>query len=394
MEVYLTKNGKKSGPFIPHQVRTKLDRGTITADEFVWFEGLTEPISASAIASRIEFRKATPEQKDAIRFLGHRIDRNLMYLEAEAFIERTAAAENKVEALSEWKANTLKMEVVREWWRNQSEFGLPGGIIALEEELTNIQHSDPRLFVTITPQQLIKRLPYFIIDGWRRDPATKAQINLLSQHGVRVPYGLTKGAASDQIGGIVNQVTEGQRRRLIFYGLAVPGTKDEASAMIDAYMTENPAVEECYQTWKREENLQNEPAAFALDPTRAVVFAAFLLLAICAVAYFATKPFEHSTRSISAPRAALTPTPQERPRILAPNVAASNAASDEWTPPPTEFVQLTAPVSLVNSRGKEVKQLPTGKRLRVTKRSDGNQITVNYLGTDYTIPVVSTQSSK
>src|SRR5438270_9306937 len=105
-----------------------------------------------------------------------------MYIDAAALIERIAASENKVEALGRWRAKTLKMETVREWWQNQGEFGLPGGIIALEEELTRIQDSDSKLFATITPEQLIRRLPYFIIDGWRRDPATQPQIDLLARH--------------------------------------------------------------------------------------------------------------------------------------------------------------------------------------------------------------------
>lgn len=491
MEVYLTKDGKKSGPFTPHQVRSKLDRGTIGSDEVVWFEGLTQPIPVSGIASRVEFRKATPEQKDAIRFLGHRIDRSLMYLEADAFIEKTAAAENKVEALAEWKAKTLKMEVVREWWQSQSEFGLPGGIIALEEELTKIQHSDPRLFRTITPHQLIQRLPYFVVDGWRRDPATQAQINLLSQHGVRAPFGMTKGAASDQIGAILNQVTEGQRRRLTFYGLPVPRTKDEAATMIDAYIAKNPAAEEGYQAWKIDELRATPPlgmtatewdetldwaskqhieittglpdgipgeelaslkqlqhirhivrsideltlqaltksqASFLIgeiakekqrfakakaeeiirtrsgnfggrivltdNRTRAILISAAVLVAICAVAYVFNRASTRSVPSKVLARVEVSATPKERPSPLTRAAPASDAVSEQWTPPPTEFVQLTTPVSLFNANGKAVKQLPAGKRLRVSRRSDGNQITINYLGADYTISAASTKPSQ
>ena len=61
-----------------------------------------------------------------------------MFLDAELFIERTATAENKVADLAQWKAFNVKMKSVTEWWRNQDTFGVPGGIIALAEELGNI----------------------------------------------------------------------------------------------------------------------------------------------------------------------------------------------------------------------------------------------------------------
>lgn len=96
---------------------------------------------------------------------------------------------------------------------------------------------------------------------------------------------------------------------------------------------------------------------------------------------------DHASSEKRVPSAPLITEPPAHP------VPESLSRVDHWVPPPVEFVRVTAPVSLHNSRGKVVKEFPVGKRLRVSKRA-GDRITINYLGDDYTIATASTEPSQ
>ena len=95
--------------------------------------------------------------------------------------------------------------------------------------------------------------------------------------------------------------------------------------------------------------------------------------------------FAASERRATAPFATASPS--------AIGTDGSLTSEDDWTPEPPEFVKLTAAVSLYNSRGKEVKHFQPGKRLRVSKR-EGDQVTIDYLGDEYTIAAKSTVPSQ
>jgi len=126
---------------------------------------------------------------------------------------------------------------------------------------------------------------------------------------------------------------------------------------------------------------------------------AFLAAGIAAVFTFLALVWIGKSGDRSRARNQEPSAPEKRTASAPAIIPVSNTESeslpvvDHWTPAPAEFVKLTAVVSVHNARGKEVKQFPVGKRLRVSRRA-GDTITINYLGDDYTIPAASTEPSQ
>ena len=251
MEVFIAKNGKTTGPFTPHQIRGKYDRGTLRPDDHIWFDGAAEWLPAPYILEWREFEKATTEQKGAIYFLGEHVARDLMYLEAEAQINRAAEEQGRQQDVRLWHERYFKCQELARWYEARPpNLVVPGGYFTFEEMLARIQAHDPALFASITPDALLLRVDHFWRNEWRGAAATDAQLEYLATLSIDVPEHLTKGQAADLIDAKVNAVTEGQKRRLNFYGLPIPRSRRLASDKIDAFMEDHPESEEQYQQWK------------------------------------------------------------------------------------------------------------------------------------------------
>jgi hypothetical protein len=82
--------------------------------------------------------------------------------------------------------------------------------------------------------------------------ATDKQIAYLRVLEVPIEDYLSVREASDLIDRYRNRVSEGQKRRLRFYGLSyVPDiTREDATELIDRYKSEHPESEAAYQAWK------------------------------------------------------------------------------------------------------------------------------------------------
>jgi hypothetical protein len=84
------------------------------------------------------------------------------------------------------------------------------------------------------------------------EPATDKQIAYLRVLEVPIEDYLSVREASDLIDHYKNRVSEGQKRRLGFYGLSYAPdiTREEATELIDRYKSEHPESEDAYQAWK------------------------------------------------------------------------------------------------------------------------------------------------
>ncbi|HEV3098173.1 MAG TPA: GYF domain-containing protein [Candidatus Udaeobacter sp.] len=248
-KLHVRVNQRELGLFTESKVQRMIRDGELTADCSIRREGSEEWQPASSAIVRI----ATQEQKDGMRRLGMSIVRGLTLDQADAAIQ--AAINNdagKAQIWSRWKTLSAKKSEIL---RIASLTGSQQSPFLVEWFLSELQETDPDKFEKFDPQELLKLfLRSHATGSWRDDPATEPQLSLLASKGIRIQPGITKGEAHDLIEAAINVVTDGQLRRLHFYGIDSNGlTKDQASDLIDQYVAEHPEAEYQYQLWKAKE---------------------------------------------------------------------------------------------------------------------------------------------
>ena len=245
--LFVYENEVQQGPFPPTRVQRMLRDGEITEAAFVWREGLTEWQPISSILPRL----ASIRQKEYLKFLGEPIPRGMTSGEAQARLD-ALVADNPAKklALDRWDTLAKKRDEITSYFQ-RAEMKCPISDFEVMPMLESIEEKYPGQFESIPSYELARVFKaHRDHRSWEDDPATDAQKAVLRSK--RIPYeGLTKKQASDLIETIYNGATEGQVRRLQFYGIDSEGlTKKEACVIIDDYIASHPDAENDYQRWK------------------------------------------------------------------------------------------------------------------------------------------------
>ena len=251
LKFYVRVNEKPLGPFTESKVQRMIRDGELEEECYVRSDGTEQWQLARSIIARL----ATQQQKEGMRVLGMSIVRGLTFDQAEYAIQTSINADpEKATRWPRWKILSAKKAQIL---AILSAAGRKDSVsqYSLEEFLSELQGVEPNKFQALPPEELLREFDcQNARAGWRGDPATEPQIRLLQSKGVRVQRDLTKGEASDLIEVIVNGATEGQHRRLRFYGLDSAGiTKEQATDLIDRYIADHPEAEYQYQMWKANE---------------------------------------------------------------------------------------------------------------------------------------------
>jgi uncharacterized protein DUF4339 len=244
---FIAENGEQQGPFPRGKVQRMWRDGQITDAALVWREGLAEWQPIGSVLTRL----ASIRQKEYLKFLSRPTPHGLTFDQAQSQLD-ALVRDNPARklALERWDVLAQKRDEVMSYFQ-RSETKCPVSDYDVVPMLQLIENNNPKQFASIPSYEIARffkshREPR----EWEDEPATEAQRAVLRSK--RIPYdGLTKKQASDLISTIWNGATEGQVRRLNFYGINSEGlSKKEAAVIIDDYIASHPDAETDYQLWK------------------------------------------------------------------------------------------------------------------------------------------------
>jgi hypothetical protein len=203
-------------------------------------------------AATVLVRLATQEQKEVLHLVGERTPRGMSFEEAKSRLNAIIVSDpERKSEIALWMSRHDKQEQLLEYCHRHSKIPPVSGFY-LETMLVELQSRSPALFHEMSPAHILSTLEKsHPMHSWRDDPASDAQKRLLQSKSVRFDPRITKGQAYDLIGPLLDAATEGQVRRLKFYGISTERvTKSEACDLIDDYIAVHPDSENDYQRWK------------------------------------------------------------------------------------------------------------------------------------------------
>jgi hypothetical protein len=236
--------------------------GQLSENCLVRREDDTRWVQFSSVIARL----ATAEEKEDLRELGIPITRGLTSEQVKTIIQTAIATDKeKAQLWMLWTALLRKATEIR----LAAEASGKSSVVSdfyLKLFLAGEQRENPKGFCDLDASLLLTRYIIWREPAWRNEIATDRQRKLLESKGIKVPAGLTKGDASDQIDSLLHGITEGQKRRLTFYQISSVGlTKEEASDLIDRYVAEHPEAEQQYQDWKAKELRSHPPHSMSQE---------------------------------------------------------------------------------------------------------------------------------
>jgi hypothetical protein len=280
-DIFVYRNGKDEGPYSLEQIQAHLIVGTLSDQDFAWYEGLVDWIPLRIAVTQLEQdttassddwlrRIATADQKAELRFLGLKAKRDLTQGEYSNLVAEACANSETESRLISFRLKRTKENEFMSFLRaecSRLRMNVPT-LGAMRETIDFLSENIPNWSEETSPEEfakiLVKRYPELKLE-WTDtpdsdtdgEPATEKQIAYLKVLGAPIPNYLGIREASDLIEKWKNSASDAQKRRLNFYRLDYDPeiTREQATILIDSYKQRHPESENAYQEWKAQNRI-------------------------------------------------------------------------------------------------------------------------------------------